>query len=281
MRITAITDEISQDLGYALNVLSGYGATSCELRNVYGVYIVDADDAVLASVESDLTISGMTVDCLDTPLFKCNLDAVGTADAFGATHNAAERSLSDQWPLLDRCLELAHQLKTPYMRIFAFWRKGELTADRRTAIIEVLSKAAGIAGASGITLLLENEHACLLGTAAETADVVRAIDSPWLKMVWDPGNAMMLGEAVLPDGYDACKDVMAHIHLKDVAISEDDSLMWACIGSGNGQYSRLFQVLAESGYTGSVALETHWKSADNNPETASRACLSVMKKLLG
>jgi hypothetical protein len=39
--------------------------------------------------------------------------------------------------------------------------------------------------------------------------------------------------------------------------------------------------LAESGYTGSIALETHWKSADNDPETASRACLSVMKKLLG
>lgn len=281
MRITAITDEISQDLGHALSVLEEYGATSCELRNVYGVYIVDADDAILARVESDLATSGMTVDCLDTPLFKCNLDAVGTTDAAGATHNAAERTLSDQWPLLDRCIELALQFKTPYMRIFAFWRKGDLTADRRTAIIEILAKAAGIAGASGITLLLENEHACLLGTAAETADVVRAIGSPWLKMVWDPGNAMMLGEAVLPAGYAACKDVMVHIHLKDVATGDDQSLSWACIGSGNGQYPVLFQTLAESGYTGSIALETHWKSADNDPETASRACLSVMKKLLG
>lgn len=280
MRITAITDEISQDLGHALSVLKEYGATSCELRNVYGVYIVDADDAILARVQSDLASSGMTIDCLDTPLFKCNLDAVGTTDAAGATHNAAERTLSDQWPLLDRCIELATQLNTPYMRIFAFWRKGDLTDDRRTAIIEILTKAAGVAGASGITLLLENEHACLLGTAAETADVVRAIGSPWLKMVWDPGNAMMLGEAPLPAGYDACKDVMVHIHLKDVATNEDQSRAWACIGSGNGQYPDLFRILAESGYAGSVALETHWKSADNNPETASRACLAVMQQLL-
>ena len=281
MRITAITDEISQDLGHALGVLKEYGATSCELRNVYGVYIVDADDAIIARVQSDLSSSGMTVDCLDTPLFKCNLDADGTTDAAGATHNAAERTLSDQWPLLDRCIELALKFKTPYMRIFAFWRKGDLTADRRTAIIEILTKASGIAGASGITLLLENEHACLLGTAAETADVVQAIGSPWLKMVWDPGNAMMLGEAALPDGYDVCKDVMVHIHLKDVAIGGDQSRSWACIGAGNGQYPELFQTLAESGYTGSVALETHWKSSDNNPETASRACLAVMQQLLG
>ena len=140
MRITAITDEISQDLGVALDVLKEYGATSCELRNVYGVYIVDADDALLARVETDLATAGMTVDCLDTPLFKCNLDAVGTSDAAGATHNAAERTLSDQWPLLDRCIELAIRFKTPYMRVFAFWRKGDLTADRRVAIIEAVDK---------------------------------------------------------------------------------------------------------------------------------------------
>ena len=281
MRITAITDEISQDLGVALEVLKEYGATSCELRNVYGVYIVDADDALLARVESDIATAGLTVDCLDTPLFKCNLDAVGTTDAAGATHNAAERTLSDQWPLLDRCIELTNRFKTPYMRVFAFWRKGDLTADRRIAIIEILSKAAAIAGASGITLLLENEHACLLGTALETADVVRAIGSPWLKMVWDPGNAMMLGERVLSDGYDACKDVAVHIHLKDVTSSADGTLFWACVGSGNGDYPTLFQTLKADGYSGSIALETHWKSVDNNPETASRACLSVMQQLLG
>ena len=258
MRITAITDEISQDLGIALEILKEYGATSCELRNVYGVYIVDADDALLARVESDIATAGLTVDCLDTPLFKCNLDAVGTTDAAGATHNAAERTLSDQWPLLDRCIELANRFKTPYMRVFAFWRKGDLTADRRIAIIEILSKAAAIAGASGITLLLENEHACLLGTALETADVVRAIGSPWLKMVWDPGNAMMLGERVLSDGYDACKDVAVHIHLKDVTSSADGTLVWACIGSGNGDYPALFQTLRADGYSGSIALETHW-----------------------
>ena len=280
MRITAITDEISQDLDVSLDVLKEYGATSCELRNVYGIYIVDADDAILARVESDLSEAGMTVDCLDTPLFKCNLDTVGASDSAGATHNAAERTLSDQWPLLDRCIELALRFKTPYMRVFAFWRKGDLTADRRVAIIEILAKAAAIAGASGITLLLENEHACLLGTAEETADVVRAIASPWLKMVWDPGNAMMLGEMPLPSGYGVCKDVMVHIHLKDVTLGEDGSRGWACIGAGDGDYRGLFRALVTDGYAGSIALETHWKSADNNPETASRACLSAMHELL-
>jgi hypothetical protein len=34
-------------------------------------------------------------------------------------------------------------------------------------------------------------------------------------------------------------------------------------------------------FEGSIFIETQWNSADNNPETASRACLSVMQQLLG
>ena len=279
MRITAITDEVSQDLSHALSVLKDYGCTSAELRNVYGTYIVDADNALIDRVYADLARAEMTLDCLDTPLFKCDLDRAGL-EGVGATHNAKERTLQDQWGLLDHCLALAHRLDTPFIRIFAFWRKGELTPVRRQEIIRILGLAAAIAGQAHKTLLLENEHACLLGTAAETVSVIREVNSPWLRFVWDPGNALMLGEPSLPDGYNVAKNYLSHIHIKDVTRDVTGHGSWACVGDGDGQYAALLSTLALDGYTGSIALETHWKSADQIPETASRLCLDRLFEML-
>ncbi|MBC7807909.1 MAG: hypothetical protein H7145_17395, partial [Akkermansiaceae bacterium] len=84
MRPAVITDEISQNLDHALAVMGEYGVTQAELRNVYSTYIVDADEALLKQVEADLRKHGATVCCVDTPLFKCNLESAYTAS--GPTH---------------------------------------------------------------------------------------------------------------------------------------------------------------------------------------------------
>ena len=81
MRLSAITDEISQDLAHALAVMSEYGCKDAELRNVYGKYIVDADAELLTRIEKDLAHAGFSVPCIDTPLFKCDLE--GTSAASG------------------------------------------------------------------------------------------------------------------------------------------------------------------------------------------------------
>ena len=46
----------------------------------------------------------------------------------------------------------------------------------------------------GVTIGLENEHACNIATGAETARVLAALDHPNLKVVWDPANALVSGE---------------------------------------------------------------------------------------
>ncbi len=278
MRLSCITDEISQDLGSALRVMAEYGIVDAELRNVYGRYIVDADDSELVIVERDLARAGMRVCCLDTPLFKCDLDP-STGVGVGATHGAGDRTLEDQMGLLQHSIDLCRRFDTRLIRIFSFWRRGPLTPALEERIAEALSRPCQVAERAGVTLLLENEHACTLGTGAETARMVERIGSPALKMLWDPGNAYMAGETPFPAGWAAVAGHVAHVHVKDARAVSGGPPEWACVGDGDIDYPGQFAALRAAGYDGVVSLETHWRGA-GDPEASSRACLAALGSLV-
>ena len=278
MRLSVITDEISQNLGHALKVMAEYGCQDAELRNIYDKYIVDAEEELLARTEADLKQYGMRVPCIDTPLFKCDLE--GGSDASGPTHGAADRTFDDQMMLLQRSIDLCKRFDAPYIRIFSFWRKGPLTPEIEDRIADALVRPCEIAARAGVTLLLENEHACYLGTGKETARVIEKVGSPALKMVWDPGNAFMAGEQPFPSGYEAAKPHIVHIHLKDARADETGKLEWTVVGGGEIDYVGQFAALKASGYDGVLALETHWKGPNGDKEEASRLCLEGMQRLV-
>ena len=281
MRLCAITDEISQNLAHALSVMAEYGCQEAELRNVYDKYIVDADDELLRRVEADLQAAGMSVSCIDTPLFKCDLEGTGNSEgAAGPTHNARVRASDEQTRLLLHAIDLCKRFNVPYLRIFSFWRRGPLTPDIEDRIADALVRPCEMAARAGVTLLLENEHACYLGTGKETARVIEKVGSPALKMIWDPGNAFMAGEQPFPSGYQSARPHLAHLHIKDARATDEGKLEWTVVGEGEINYTGQFAALKADGYTGSVSLETHFKGADNNAETASRACLAALKRLI-
>ena len=278
MHLTAITDEISQDLSRALDVLQEYGCTQAELRNVWGTYIVDADEETLKRVERELARTGMSVPCLDTPLYKCDLDESSTPS--GPTHLAKERQLSDQLTLLQHSIDLAKRFGTTYLRIFAFWRRGPLTPELEDRIAKALTRPCEIAERAGITLLLENEHACYLGTGKEAARVIEKIGSPALKLLWDPGNAFMAGETPFPAGWEAAAPHVVHVHVKDARSTEAGQPAWCVVGEGDIDYKGQLAALKASGYAGAVSLETHYKAPGGDAELASRQCLDGLKRLI-
>lgn len=279
MRLSCITDEISQDLSRALAVMAEYGCRDAELRNVYGTYIVEADETLLRRVEKDLADAGMRLACLDTPLFKCDLDDAGRGAA-GATHGATERSMDDQMRLLQHSIDLCRRFGTSLIRVFSFWRRGPLTPDLEDRIARALTRPCEIAERAGVTLLLENEHACTLGTGAETARMIEKIGSPALKMLWDPGNAFMAGETPFPAGWEAAAPHTLHLHVKDAVVGADGKPVWTVVGSGDIDYVAQFRALRAAAFDGVVALETHYRGADGDPEASSRACLAALRRLI-
>ncbi|MDX1933612.1 MAG: sugar phosphate isomerase/epimerase [Capsulimonadales bacterium] len=281
MRLCVITDEISQNLGHALNVMAEYGCKDAELRNVYGSYIVDADENLIARVEQDLKNAQMTVPCIDTPFFKCDLPGTTPGQgAGGPTHNARQRTPDEQMHLLLRAIDLCKRFESPYIRIFSFWKRGPLTPDIEERIADQLVRPCEIAERAGITLLLENEHSCYLGTGKETARVIEKVGSPALKMIWDPGNAYVAGERPFPSGYDSAKPHLAHLHIKDARATDEGKIEWTVVGEGEIDYAGQFAALRADGFSGAVSLETHYKGPNNNAEEASRLCLAGMRRLI-
>lgn len=278
MKLAAITDEISQDFEHALDVLSEYGGTGAELRGLWGTNIADLDQDQAERAKKALKQRGIEVCCLASPFYKCDLYSDEAAVA-GRMHLAQARRYDDQFELLDRLITLADFFETRMIRIFTFWRRQEMNAEIEQRIIEAVASAVEVAERRNVVLCLENEHACYVGTGAETARVVSAIPSECLAVCWDPGNALAAGEVPYPDGYLAVRDRIAHVHVKD-AVLKDGKPEWCVVGSGIIDYRGHLSALHDAGYKGYVSLETHYIPQGGTPEDGSRPSLASLDQLL-
>lgn len=276
MKLSVITDEITDDLQGALQVAREFNIDAVELRTLWGVNIALADDDLLRRAREVLSALRMKVCSIATPVFKTDL--FGAVER-GEMHAAREGDLSVQLPMLQRCLETAALFNAPLVRIFAFWRAGELTPEREAHILSWLERALPYAERADIKLGLENEHSCQVGTGAELAQILSKINSPYLVGVWDPGNAFVLGKSATA-GYAAAQPYVAHIHIKDGVRQPDGSVKWVVVGQGEVGYAEHFAQLARSGYQGYLSLETHARVEGLSPAEVSRQCLFAMRELI-
>lgn len=281
MKLAVITDEIDPDLGRALDVMAEYGVTGAELRGIGGVNISEASDDDWARAKSLLDARGVAVAAIASPFYKCPLPGAAPAGPLGPMHSASARGLGEQISVLERCLRAAAFFGTPLVRTFSFWKDGPLSPAQEEAIVDAYAEPARLAEAAGVTLVIENEHACCLGTGAQTARVLEEIGSPAVRAVWDPGNALMAGELPYPTGYAAIKDFVAHVHIKDAAVPPGGGEpVWAVVGGGQIDFAGQFAALRRDGYGGWLSLETHWDGGGTK-EASSRASLEGLIRLLG
>ncbi|GBC93491.1 hypothetical protein HRbin15_01982 [bacterium HR15] len=276
MRLSVITDEIDSDLERALPVVQEFAIEQVELRTLWGVNLAEADEDILARARRLLRQAGLGVCSIASPVFKTDLFGAQTR---GPMHGASEQHIERHFALLQHCLEVARFFDAPLVRLFAFWRAGKLTPKREKQIVAMLERALPFAERAGVLLGLENEHSCQVGTGAELAHVLQQIDSPWLRAVWDPGNAFVLGETAT-EGYAAVQPWIAHIHVKDAIRKPNGTVHWVIIGEGEIGYPQLLAQIARSGYSGFLSLETHARLEGFTQAEVSRRCLQVLEKLL-
>ncbi|MGQ9456085.1 MAG: sugar phosphate isomerase/epimerase family protein [Armatimonadota bacterium] len=279
MLLTAITDEISMDLAHALDVMKEFGCQSAELRSVWGTNIADISSEQLDQVQRILEQKGFSVCCIASPLYKCDLGN-GLGEATGRTHQATARTAGEQLDLLKHIAKVAKRLGTRNIRIFSYWKRGDLTPEIEDAVANGIRDGVKFAEDNDLLLLMENEHACYLGTGAETAGFLQRINSPALRAVWDPGNAYMAGEKPFPDGYEAIKGYISHVHVKDAETLANGKKRFVVVGEGEVDYPAQLAALKTDGYTGYISLETHYRPFAGTPEQGSRLCLQALRKII-
>lgn len=279
MRLSVITDEISMDLGHALDVMKEYGCTGAEIRSVWGANIGDLTDEQADEVLKLVNAAGMEVCCLASPLFKCELGD-GSDNKVGNTHQASERTAQEQMDLLKRLHKRANQFGTRFVRTFAYWRRGDVTPQIEDAIIAGMSDAIKYAEDNDLVLLMENEHSCYLSTGAETAKFLSRVNSPALRACWDPGNGFFAGESPFPEGYNAIRNFVEHVHVKDAELLASGKYRFIVAGEGEIDFKGQFAALKADGYKGYLSVETHYKPYGGNAEQGTRLSLQGLIKLL-
>jgi sugar phosphate isomerase/epimerase len=278
--IAAITDEFSPDIVTAVRSMSEVGMTAAELRMVFGKNIIDLTDEEIERAKDILAERGMAIISIASPLLKCVLpDAPDIDSRFQQDIFASRHTFEDQPRLTDRAFEIAKRTGARIVRVFSYWRtvKPEACFDRVVAALRSLAEKAA---PHGLVIGLENEHACNIATAAETARVLAAIDHPNLQVVWDPCNALVSGESPFPEGYRLLPPKrIVHVHAKDCFVNGHKPTFGAlgeCAIDWKGQIAAL---LAD-GYKGYISLETHWPGPGGDKHTASMICGRNLKALV-
>ena len=277
--LAVVNDEISQDFGHACEVASRkFGMRWIELRSMWGKNIASLDSNEIVEAVRIVKKNDLEVTAITGPLFKVDWPGAPQSKVEQRDQFNSSFTFDQQDEVLERSLALARSLGTKFVRCFDFWRLDDL-GPYRNAMNDRLRRAAEIAGKNGVTLLLENEHACNTATAAEAAAVLTAVDSPFLMMVWDPGNAAQRGETPYPDGYRLLpKNRIAHCHCKDV-VKQGTSYEWACVGRGIIDWVGQFRALKRDGYRGAVSLETHWRGAGTAEASSTQSWMGMKEAL--
>jgi sugar phosphate isomerase/epimerase len=245
-RISAITDEIAKSPAEAIEFAKTYGLRWLELRSVPGVrgeYFQLPVDR-LKEAAKQFKDNGIGISFLNTSMLKYGIPGVEHANPRTRVSDRYERRMDE----LNKSLEAAHILGTDKVRVFTFMRAVEPEKQYPHAA-EVLNQMAEIAGKAKVTLLIENEGACNVGTAAELAQLIKLIPSKWVGINWDPHNAANKKEVAFPDGYELLPAKrIRNVQIKGRSILPGPELM---------DWGAIFRRLEKDGYKDQVGLETH------------------------
>lgn len=260
-RFAVLTDEVGKDEADAIAFAKQYNLKWVELRDTPRAQDRSRKNETyfrmeperLKKVKADLHAAGLRVSFLNTGLLKFGLPGTElklnrpeTPEAKAAREERQSKLYADRMTDLQLAIRAAHILEVPILRVFAFMRTTNVPAvwDR---IANELGEYAKVAEKEGVTLLLENEAACNVGTSQELADMTLKVNAKALGMNWDPDNGWGK-ETSWPDGYKMLPMHKLHnVQMKAGNVIGPRKIDWVAI----------LRALGKDGYKGNVGLETH------------------------
>ena len=133
-----------------------------------------------------------------------------------------------------------------------------------------------------VRLALENCPHTYLDHTRRALRVLRAVDSPWLRLLWDPSNACRNGERDVVDIVDEALPYLAHVHVKGIAL--DKALLggrqYVRVDQGAVDFQTLLGRLLKAGYGGIVSLEPHYAVPGDGVEGAARESFASLSRII-
>lgn len=165
-----------------------------------------------------------------------------------------DKSFSDRWLdcLRDSCIAAA-KVGTRKLITQVGNDTGEERAVQHTNIVSTLTAAKGILEEYGITVMLEplnvlyNHKGYYLWSAVEAFDIVREVDSPFVKVVYDIYHQQVSEGNIINNIRDNL-DLIAHLHCAGHPGRNE-------LQYGENDYRVIFDAVDKAGYSGFCGLE--------------------------
>ena len=266
MRISAFGDEIATDFEEQLRVLRRLNIPLIDIRAVWGVNCAQFSAEHIGRIRDLCARCAIAVSCMGSPIGKSPI-----ADPI-AIESERLRTIG----------ATARQLGTSNIRLFSFYPEGEVDEAALQTSIDRLGALCDIAEEEELQLLLENEKGVVGDTPERCLQLLRAIDSPRLRFIWDPANFVQCGARDQVDRWwDELHPYTAYVHIKDARLAD---MSVTVAGDGDGQLLELLRRLRENGYNGALSLEPHLLEARHSSGFSGadgmEAAVGALRKLM-
>jgi sugar phosphate isomerase/epimerase len=166
-----------------------------------------------------------------------------------------------------RFIELAEQIKCPYVRVFP----NKLSKEDRAATIDIIIKglkdAGNLANGTSVMILMETH-----GDVVESAVIKQIMDGvnhPKVGLVWDVSNMWTVTKEPPAQVYSTLKNYIYHTHIKDAKLA-DNGPQYKLMGKGDVPIFEAIDLLHKDGYKGYYSFEWEklWHPDIDEPEVA-------------
>ncbi|MEU0449578.1 sugar phosphate isomerase/epimerase family protein [Streptomyces tendae] len=202
---------------------------------------------------------------------------------------------------LRSAIDITHAVGANRIRVYS----GAWQPDRKdhaahwAQLVRSLQELSAPAADAGVVLCAENHFGTMTQTARDTAELVRAVDSPAVRVLYDQANLTFTHDEDFEDAFAVQGDLIGHVHVKDLVFKDPDApfvasetarvhaeeraVMSRVVGDGILAWSSILQRLREVGYDDVLSLEYEyrWHPQDlEAPETGFRRGAEHLRTLL-
>lgn len=243
MFFTGIADEAGKSIDTQIKAHQTLGWKHIELRLIDDYNLASLPETKYQEVKTKLQSAGLILSCFASGI-------ANWAKKISSEFNDDLNELKNGIPRMK-------ELGAKFIRIMSYPNDNWSDTDWFKEVIRRTKEMSCIAEDNDIILVHENCSGWGGQSPEHTLQLLDAVNSPALKLVYDTGNPPAEGQ----DGWDFYTKVKAHIvyvHIKDARMAKPgEKVIFTYPGEGDGNVKKIISDLLASGYDGGFSIEPH------------------------
>lgn len=235
--ITGFADEIDPSVKIQFEELNRLGIKYFEPRGIDGKSIASLTEDEAVQLKAAMDKYGIKASSIGSPIGKIDI----------------KDDFDEHLEKLKNVIRIAKILDTKYIRVFSFFMEDGTYEENRPEVMRRMKAMVKLAEENDVILLHENEKGIYGNIASRCADILKEVNSPNLRAVFDPANFVECDQITYPDGFELMKPYIEYMHIKDARA--DKKIVPSGMGIGN--IKSIVTELNKMGYKGFYSIEPH------------------------